>query len=59
MVHPLHSMADTVDEKLRAAALSLDEKAIEAVQQYRFSPATVRGNPVPFELNVEVRYKIF
>jgi TonB family protein len=59
MVHTLDSMADTVDEKFRDAALSLDENAIETVQQYRFSPATVQGNPVPFELNVGVRYTTF
>jgi len=58
-VHISHSMADTVDKKLRAVALSLDEKALEAVKLYRFAPATYQGKPVPVELNVEVNFQIF
>jgi TonB family protein len=58
-VHVLRSMADTVDKKHRKAALTLDQKAIEAVQKYRFSPATEGGKPVAVELNVEVNFQIF
>jgi TonB family protein len=53
------SMADTVARKYRKAALSLDEKALEAVRGYRFAPATYQGNPVPFTLNIEISFQIF
>lgn len=35
-----------------------DEKAIDAVKQYRFKPATTQGKPVPVQVNVEVTFKI-
>lgn len=38
--------------------LGMDEKAVEAVKQYRFRPATLNGTPVPVELNVEVTFQI-
>jgi TonB family protein len=37
----------------------LSQKAIEAVQQYRFKPARENGKPVPFDLNVNVQFRIF
>ena len=37
----------------------LDEKAVEAVKQYKFKPATENGKPVAVYLNVEVNFKIF
>lgn len=37
----------------------LDEKAIEAVKQYRFKPAMYDGHPVPVEIKVEVSFKLF
>jgi protein TonB len=37
----------------------LDEKAIEAVRQYRFNPAMEDGKPVLVEMNSEVNFKIF
>jgi TonB family protein len=36
----------------------LDEKAIEAVKQYRFKPAKQHGKPVPVEVNVEVNFRL-
>jgi protein TonB len=36
----------------------LDEKAIEAVKQYRFKPAKQHGKPVPVKLNVEVNFRL-
>jgi protein TonB len=39
--------------------MGLDEKAIEAVQQYRFKPAMENGKPVLVELNIEVNFQIF
>lgn len=58
-VHIVRSIADAQAPKDRKAALSLDEKAVEAVRQYRFSPATLHGEAVPVELKVEVSFQIF
>jgi protein TonB len=44
---------------LRGVGMGLDEKAVEAVRQYRFKPAREAGKPVPVELNVEVNFQIF
>ena len=33
-------------------------KAIEAVKQYRFRPAMYQGHPIPFELKIEVSFRI-
>jgi len=43
----------------RGVGMGLDEKAIEAVKQYRFTPAKLAGKPVPVEVNVEVNFQIF
>jgi periplasmic protein TonB len=56
-----------VDEKgnpthvrvLRGVGMGLDEKALEAVKQYKFKPAMEGGKPVLVELNVEVNFQIF
>ncbi len=44
---------------LRGIGMGLDEKALEAVRQYRFRPAMLGGRPVPVEMNVEVDFQIF
>jgi len=44
---------------VRSVDKGLDEKAIEAVSQYRFKPALLNGEPIPVALNVEVRFQIF
>ena len=44
---------------MRGVGMGLDEKAIEAVRQYRFKPAMENGKPVAVELNVEVNFQIF
>jgi TonB family protein len=44
---------------VHAIGLELDERALAAVQQYKFAPATENGNPVVVELNVEVNFQIF
>jgi len=36
----------------------LDQKAIEAVRQWRFSPATENGKPVPFAVKIEVNFRL-
>lgn len=58
-VHVSHSIASDSGPKLRSAALSLDAKALEAVKQYRFRPATVKGKPVPFATDVGVEFRIY
>ncbi len=44
---------------LRGVGMGLDEKAIEAVQQYKFKPAMQNGKAVAVYLNVEVNFQIF
>jgi len=44
---------------LRGVGMGLDEKAVEAVKQYRFKAARDAGKPVAVELNVEVNFQIF
>jgi len=58
-IHVAKSIADTVPKKDREAALTLDQQAVKAVSGYRFTPATYRGSPVPYRLNVEVNFQIW
>jgi TonB family protein len=58
-VHIIRSMADQVDKQQLAAALSLDQAAVDAVRKYKFAPATFQGKPVPLELNIEVNFQVF
>jgi protein TonB len=44
---------------LRGVGMGLDEKAVEAVKQYRFKPATKDGKPVPVQLTMDVNFQIF
>jgi len=44
---------------VKGIGLGLDEKAVEAVQQYRFKPATKDGVPVTVEIHIEVNFQIF
>ena len=44
---------------VRGLGSGLDEKAIEAVRQYRFKPALETGKPVMVALNIEVNFQIF
>jgi TonB family protein len=44
---------------LRGVGKGLDEKAIEAVKQYKFTPAMEDGKPVLVELNIEVNFQFF
>jgi protein TonB len=56
-----------VDEKgmpqdvhvVRSLRQDFDEKAIEAVRQYRFKPGMKAGTPVAVSLKVEVRFARF
>jgi protein TonB len=44
---------------IRPVGMGLDEKARDAVMQYKFRPARKGGQPVPVELNVAVNFQIF
>jgi protein TonB len=41
----------------RGVGMGLDEKAVEAVRQYRFKPATLNDKPVKVDLYVQVSYQ--
>ncbi len=44
---------------IRQVGMGLDEKAVEAVRQYRFTPAKKGGQAVPVMMNVAVNFNIF
>jgi protein TonB len=44
---------------VRGVGMGLDEKAVDAVKLYRFTPAKEAGKPVAVEMNVEVNFQIF
>jgi periplasmic protein TonB len=44
---------------LRTLGLGLDEKAIEAVKNWRFEPAMKDGKPVSVQINVEVNFHLY
>jgi len=45
----------------RPLGMGLDEKAIEAVKQWKFKPAIDQktGKPVPVQISVEVNFRLF
>jgi len=43
---------------LKGLGMGLDEKAVEAVRQYKFRPAMKDGHPVTVEMNVDVNFQI-
>ena len=42
----------------RVLGHGLDEKAIEALRRWKFTPATSEGKPVPSAVNVEVNFRL-
>jgi len=58
-VQIVKSAAEGVKPKQRSAALSLDENAVKAVNQYRFQPATIQGKPVPYRVKIEVNFRVY
>jgi protein TonB len=44
---------------IRGVGMGLDEKAVEAVRQYKFKPAMRDGKPVKVDLYVNVNFQIF
>jgi len=43
---------------VKPLGLGLDEKAIEAVQKWRFSPAKMNGKAVAVQATVEVNFRL-
>jgi TonB family protein len=43
----------------RKLGMGLDEKAIEAVSQFRFKPAMMDGVPVPVSITIEVNFRLY
>jgi len=44
---------------LRGVGMGLDQKAVEAVEQYKFKPALKDGKPVAVYVNIDVTFQIF
>ena len=44
---------------VRPLGMGLDEKAVEAVKQYKFKPAMKDSKPVPVEITIEVNFQLF
>jgi TonB family protein len=43
----------------RSLGMGLDEKAIEAVQKWKFTPAIKDGQPVAVQVNIEVSFRLY
>jgi len=43
---------------VRGLGLGLDEKAVEAITQWRFKPATLAGEPVAVSAQVEINFRL-
>jgi periplasmic protein TonB len=44
---------------IRKLGMGLDEKAIEAVRQYKFEPGKRNGKPVAVAITIEVNFHIY
>lgn len=44
---------------VRPLGMGLDEKAVQAVKQYRFKPAMFHGHPVPVMVDISVDFRIY
>jgi TonB family protein len=43
---------------VRALGMGLEEKAIECLRQWRFSPGSSHGEPIPVKVRVEINFRI-
>ncbi|HEY1754275.1 MAG TPA: TonB family protein [Bryobacteraceae bacterium] len=50
--------AVTNAQVIRSLGLGLDEKALEAVKQWKFTPGTRDGNPVPVQAQVQFSFRL-
>jgi TonB family protein len=55
-LHVVRSLADGVPDSQRAAAVSMDRKAVESIEKSKFSPAMFGDKPVPVNINVRVSF---
>jgi outer membrane biosynthesis protein TonB len=39
--------------------MGLDQKAIEAVREYKFKPAMLYGKPVAVQVAIEVNFRLY
>jgi TonB family protein len=44
---------------IRKLGMGLDEKALEAVRQYKFKPSTLHGKPVAVAITIEVNFRLY
>jgi TonB family protein len=44
---------------VRHLGMGLDQKAVDAVKQYKFRPAVYQGHPVPVRLVVDVDFRLY
>jgi TonB family protein len=44
---------------IRSVGMGLDQKAIEAVTQWKFEPAMLDGHPVAVQVNIEVSFHLY
>lgn len=44
---------------VKRLGMGLDQKAVQAVEQYRFRPAMYQGHPVPVRLQVQVNFHLY
>src|SRR5438552_2052377 len=43
----------------RSLCCGLDERAVSAVRQWKFDPATRDGQPLPVQLNIEINFRLY
>jgi TonB family protein len=56
-VHVVRSIAESLAPKFRSAAQGLDKNAVNAAK--KFKPAMYQEKAVPYELKVEISYRIY
>jgi TonB family protein len=44
---------------VQGLGMGLDEKAVEALQQFKFQPATRNGRPVKVDLYIDISFQVF
>jgi periplasmic protein TonB len=43
----------------RPLGFGLDDQAVAAVKSWKFQPATLKGQPVPARVNIEVSFRLY